>query len=128
MATQNETKRVGDVVIGEALDSIAYSEETKTILSGQTFVMGALGQNSGGKQIVCTTGANCNGIMLDDNPYQPSGADGSAVFAVRGPMVVNYAGLDWGTLGTADKTAAIAALAALDGAILVRTGPTLSTL
>ena len=126
MATivQNELNRVGDLIVGEVLDPIAYCEQTLTVLDGQKFVLGALGQNSGGKQIVCTTGANCNGIILE--PATPSGADGAAVFMTKGPAVVNYAAINFGGLSTADKSAAVAALLVLN--IEVRVGPTIVTL
>lgn len=116
MAAQTEPQRIGDVIIEEVLETSAYCRGPLTTKDGEVFVLGALGEASAGKQIVCTTGANCNGICL--RAESPSGADGSTLFAIRGPMVVNYNAISFGALDAAGKTAAIAALLALN--IVVR--------
>jgi hypothetical protein len=121
---QTELKKIGDVVVEEALEISAYCRETVTIKDGETVVLSALLETSSAKYIVCTSGNQCAGIALQ--AAAPSGADGTGLAMLRGPAVVNRDGIDFGALNTANITNAIAALKALD--ILVRSSVTETTL
>ena len=118
----SEGKKAGDVVRYEA--PALYSREQVTIPAGETVVIGSLLEVSGDNHVVCTTGASAAGIAL--TAASPGQGESAQVPMLRRHAVVDRAGIDFGGLDAAGITAAIAALLALG--ILVRTGPTYTTL
>lgn len=126
MTTYNEAVRLGDVVKFELPMHFCRGTHTIEQDAGATagLVVGECLEDSGGKEIVVATGANCNAILLEDVLLADLIAgDTTRVCLIRGSAIVDT---DQLTCATAQKAAAVAALLALG--ILVRSEPTYTTL
>lgn len=120
---QTKTLEAGDVIVYEQ-DS-RFSRETLVVKDGETLVVGETCMLDTGK-VVTATATNEEMICLE--AASPSGADGAAVFLVRNAVVDSN---NLTMAGTASQ--AEAALKDVDattgyGRIIVRTGPTYTTL
>jgi len=125
MASQNEGLKIGDVVKYE--QDPTFSRETLVILDGETIVVGEALKNNGSDKYVATAAADAEVIALE--AASPSGADGAAVCLVRN-AVVDSANVTVASGTVADLAAALAVVNATSGfgRIIVRTGPTYTTL
>lgn len=123
---QNESLVIGDVVKWE--EGQMFSRETLTVKDGESLVLGEAFALDTGKVVALTGDATgAVGVILE--AAAPSGADGEAVCLVRN-AVVDSANV---TLAAGNATELEAALKDVDettgyGRIIVRTGPTYTTL
>lgn len=125
MSSQNESLVAGDVVVYEQDES--FCRETLTVKDGETIVIGEAMKDEGGGVYVATAAADAEVIALE--AASPSGANGEAVCLTRNAIVNS----DNVTVASGTVAELAAALKDVDattgyGRILVRTGPTFTTL
>jgi hypothetical protein len=125
MATQTEKTYFGDWM--EWMAERMYNLESVTVAQDADadagLVSGELLETSGGKKVVVATGASCDSILVEPVALADLIAgDVERLALVRGPAVINSAQV---TVDSAQKTAALAALLALD--IVAQANPTMTT-
>jgi len=121
MTTIVEKKVISDVLKWEVGEGYLFCREKHVVLDGEVLAIGTVCETATGKKIQATTAGNADSICLE-NDIAPVGADGSAVFLVRGPCIINEDQLDYNSLTKATVDAALAAFG-----ILVRSEPVKSS-
>lgn len=88
-----------------------YCVEKHVVTDGQTLEIGDICETASSKKIIVATAGNADSICLE--AASPSGADGEALFLMRGPAIVIKGELDYNSVTEATADAALEALGIL---------------
>ena len=125
MSTITEDTYFGDWMewMAERMFNLESVTVAKDADATEGLVSGELLETSGGKKVVVATGASCDSILVEPVGLADLVAgDVKRLALVRGPAVINSAQVN---VASAQKTAALAALLALD--IVAQANPTMTT-